>query len=188
MLQSDPDSPVAMNKPGAPLFNKFLFLLVPAILLGTFGRPLLRPVLPILEQNWWASTIKPGHTCNNAPHSDIICKDALNKSNMANTVSASVAACLSIFLFPVMGKLSDTYGRRPLIVASSVMATVHPITLFLIDKNLLSFYLYAVFFSWRNYYYFLNLICNIFYSAQLLRRQPRLGSSAWQRRIFGLYR
>lgn len=132
----DPNAP---NAPGAPLFNRFLLLIIPALLLGTFGRPLLRPIMTIVEQNWWSERAHPGHTCDHAPKTDQICKDALSSANLADTISKSVSAALTIFIAPVLGRMSDRYGRRPLIIAGAFVQLAHPVMLFLINKRAVSF-------------------------------------------------
>ena len=93
-------------------------------------------------QNWWAATIQPGHSCDLAKHDDHVCKDALSKAALIQSIVGSVTASISFFVAPLIGRLSDTYGRKPVMVISATMSVMHPVSLVLNDKYGLSFYFY----------------------------------------------
>ena len=128
----------------APLLNRRLLLLMPFLLLGSFSHPLLKPSLTIVQQEWWVGTISPGFTCGDVPSDVTACKDALSKSALAQSVTTSVSALISFFLSPLVGRLSDSYGRKPIIIVSAIMRILQPITLVLNDQLGISFYFYYI--------------------------------------------
>ncbi len=127
-----------------PLLNRRLVLLMPFLLLGSFSYPLITPSLTIVQQQWWVGTISPGITCGDVPTDVTACKDALSKSALAHSITTSVSALISFFLSPLVGRLSDSYGRKPLIIVSTIMRILQPISLVLNDQLGLSFYFYYI--------------------------------------------
>ncbi len=122
----------------APIWSPRILWLVPSLVTGLLPAPIINPVVTQIQQRWWAG---PGHDCS-APEPDQACKDALAHASLAISVAAAVGAALGFFLAPVTGRLSDTYGRRPVFIMTAVCSLLCPASLFLNDQFGTSLYFY----------------------------------------------
>jgi MFS family permease len=91
--------------------------------------PLLAPSLPLLEQKYWSNN----RDCSHFPNDDKLCQDALSKAALVRSIVGGVGAALMFFLAPMIGRVSDSFGRRPLLMVASLLALPSPIALILYD-------------------------------------------------------
>ena len=79
------------------------------------------------------------------PKDDTDCHDALAHASLAVSVAASIGAAIGFLLAPMIGRLSDSYGRRFVFLFSSLLAAPAAVFLYATDQYGVSLW----FCAWR---------------------------------------
>lgn len=120
-----------------PVWSPKLLWLVPAMVSGMLPFTLLSPVLVLIQQNWFA-----GVDCGKLPDDDANCKAALSHASLAVSIATAVGAAFSFLCAPLIGRLSDSFGRRFVFIFSSSLSVPAAFFLFATDQWRWSLYWY----------------------------------------------
>ena len=115
------------------MYSPRLAWLLPTMLLYVIVQPMLEPVMTQVEQDFWADSLQPGHgPCadrHSGSASDSVCHDALSKAALAKGIAQGGGAGVGFFALPVLGRLSDSFGRRPVIAFAVALQIAVPAAL-----------------------------------------------------------
>lgn len=75
---------------------------------------------------------------------DPSCKKANSAAAFASGVTTGVSALLTFAGSPIMGRISDSYGRKPLMIVSQILSLLPPFCLYLYSAYNISLYYYFI--------------------------------------------
>eukprot|EP00191_Tetraselmis_sp_GSL018_P019196 CAMPEP_0177591420 /NCGR_PEP_ID=MMETSP0419_2-20121207/7988_1 /TAXON_ID=582737 /ORGANISM="Tetraselmis sp., Strain GSL018" /LENGTH=576 /DNA_ID=CAMNT_0019082161 /DNA_START=84 /DNA_END=1813 /DNA_ORIENTATION=+ len=122
------------------LFHTGAWRILPYLLVSVLGVAVVIPALPVILTDYFAQRRQGGDTpvsCSSYPPAaqPSYCQDAhsdsVTWSSGASFVSNTIVA---FFLTPFVGRLSDQLGRKPFMLASSVLSVL-PLAVFFLSAN-----------------------------------------------------
>ena len=126
----------------------FLIPLMLAISFGTAPANLVEPHLAVeffTPHDVYVNTSKCA-TIEGVP-ANPVCVASQNDYETVQAVVGGVSGVLQLWVAPILGKLSDAHGRRPLFIAVAVLPTVTMASLFVVQVAGMSIWVYfAIFF------------------------------------------
>jgi DHA1 family tetracycline resistance protein-like MFS transporter len=120
-------------------FKKDVLLLYFHVFLAYVPLYIIGPFIPQIQQDFWA-----GKNCILASKNDPICEQALATSAIVMAVIIAIISILNVIISPAFGRLSDTVGRKPILLLGVIMNTLITVSLFLHEKYNVTLYLYYV--------------------------------------------
>ena len=102
--------------------------------------PLLTPIMPGIEAEFFSN----GDCSENSNFDSSFCTEAFSRAAYAHTLTSAISASLNFVSAPLMGRCSDAYGRRSLLIFSQFVALLPFLSLFLHILLDLSLYWYYI--------------------------------------------
>ena len=132
-------------------FSRQVAILIPLMLAISFGTSPSNLVEPHIAVEFFTPPDVYANTsgCVTIEHVDPnpVCVTSQNDYETVQSVVGGVSGLLQLWVSPIIGKLSDAHGRRPLFIAVAVLPTLTMISLLLVQVIGMSMWVYfAVFF------------------------------------------
>lgn len=127
------------------VWSQRYLLLMLALELIAYG--IISPIASILTTDFFASSAagRVMHCEDYAPKlKPVACNEAASTAAMVKAIASGASALLGFFLSPVIGSLSDVYGRKPFLIFSEALNTLQLAGFLLFAFGYLSIWPYMV--------------------------------------------